>query len=462
MKDNTIISRFAPSPTGSLHAGNYRSALFAYLYTKKHNGIFKLRIEDTDKERSKKEYEEDIAEALEWIGLDYKEKVIQSEQIEKHTAYIEKLIADDKAYISKESPVKEGGRTEVIRFRNPGGVVTFTDLIRGEINTVVDDLGDFVIAKSLNEPIFHFAVVVDDFLMGVTHIVRGDDHISNTPRQILIQRALDIPTPIYAHLPMVLASDRTKLSKRKGARGLTEYKKRGYLPQSLINYMALVGWNPGSEQEIFTLNELIQVFDLEKVQKSGAIFDETKLDWVNKEHMSRLADDAFKIALQNYMRDYVDARTIETFNVLDFSKIKTLLRERMNFFGEIKDMLENGELAFISNAPVWGEISAEILICSEKMWKNGAGQKIEVTHNSTKNILTQVIEILGKYDGPWTTEGIKEAVWAFAEHEGRGVVLWPTRVALSGRAKSADPFTMAYILGKEETLERLGKAVLAL
>ncbi len=455
------ISRFAPSPTGRLHAGNYRSALFAYLYTKKNGGEFKLRIEDTDKERSKKEYEDDIIEALAWLGLDYSEKIIQTENAEKHREFIERLIAEDKAYISKEEPAKEGGRTEVIRFRNPNGIVKFNDLIRGEISFDTSDLKDFVIAKSLDEPIFHFAVVIDDHLMGINTIVRGEDHISNTPRQILIQQALGIETPIYAHLPMVLAKDRTKLSKRKGALPVTEYRKLGYLPSALLNYMALVGWNPGTEQEIFTLPELIDTFDLAKVQKSGAIFDEVKLDWMNKEHMGKLNDEEFLTQLRAYMQDFSDARTIELFESLDFEKVKDLIRNRMNYFGEIKNLLQGGELAFIEEAPVWTD-RADLLITPEKMRKNGAGQKVDVTRDSTKIILNQVLEILAKYEDEWNAEKIKETVWSFAEHEGRGVVLWPLRVSLSGREKSADPFSMAYILGKEETLKRIADAVLAL
>lgn len=478
-----IITRFAPSPTGLLHAGNYRTALFAYLYAKKHEkegGKFLLRIEDTDKARSKEEYKDNIIEALAWLGLPYEQIVIQSERAPAHREALQKLIDSGHAYISKEEIKKEGDRAEVIRFKNPNKKVIFKDLIRGDIETDTTDLGDFIIAKSMDEPVFHLAVVSDDAFMNVSLIIRGEDHISNTPRHILIQEALGVPTPMYAHVPLVLDKDRSKLSKRKGAITITEYKKRGYLPEALVNYMALIGWNPGTDQEIFTFDELVEKFDLSKVQKSGASFDQVKLDWVNKEHMNKLSDEDFKAKLSAYIHDYCDARTIELFESLDFDKIKGLLRDRMNNFGEIKDMLGEsadgmgtGELAFITHAPVWSKSNTDtnsdvnhganptLLICPSKMSKNGAGEKIEATPESTKAILNQVSEIISNYSGQWTADVIKEAIWPFAEHEGRGIVLWPTRVALSGKEKSPDPFSMMSILGKEETLKRLADAASA-
>ncbi|MEQ1561755.1 MAG: glutamate--tRNA ligase family protein, partial [Nitrospira sp.] len=291
-KNEKIITRFAPSPTGLLHMGNYRTAVFAFLYARKNNGQFILRIEDTDRQRSKKEYEDNILESLEWLGLKYDAFYRQSENIKDHTETLEKLIREDKAYISKEE-AKDGSGTikEIVRFRNPKKVVVFDDLVRGKIETDTTDLGDFVIAKSLTEPLFHLAVIVDDHNEGVTHVIRGEDHIPNTPRQILIHEALGIDVPKYAHLPLVLAEDRTKLSKRKGALPVTDYKDRGYLPQTLLNFMALIGWNPGGEQEVFSLDELIKLFDITKIQKGGGIFNPEKLDWLNKEHMKTLSLD---------------------------------------------------------------------------------------------------------------------------------------------------------------------------
>lgn len=456
---SSIITRFAPSPTGLLHAGNYRTALFCYLFSKKQGGEFALRIEDTDKNRSKPEYAENIIEALEWLGLSYTSTVIQSERVEDHQKALEQLIASGHAYISKEEVKKEGDREEVIRFKNPNKKVTFTDLIRGDITTDTTDLGDFVIARSMTEPVFHLAVVCDDAFMGVTHVVRGEDHISNTPRHILIQEALGLPTPTYAHLPMVLAKDRSKLSKRKGALPITEYKHQGYLPGAIVNYMALLGWNPGTDQEIFTFDELIQAFDLAKVQKSGAIFDDVKLEWINKEHLNLLSAEDFKAGLANYIAEYVDARHAEDIAKAGLDNIISVTRERMTHYGSIKESLSNGELDFIFSSPEFNTESVTSLIPGEKMRKNGVGEKVEVTPETTKAILTQVASILETVDeANWNKDSIKEALWPFAEHEGRGIVLWPTRVALSGREKSPDPFTIAEIIGKEQSITRLTKA----
>lgn len=284
-----IITRFPPSPTGPFHIGNVRTALFNYLFAKKNGGKFILRIEDTDKQRSKEEFEKGILEGLRWLSLEWDNKPLrQSERTEVYKKYLEKLIEEKKAYISEEL---EGDNREVIRFKNPNKLVSFSDLIRGEVKFDTTELGDFILAKNINEPLYHLAVVIDDFESGVTHVIRGEDHISNTPRQILIQEAISAPRPIYAHLPLILASDRSKLSKRKhgDSVSLDYYRQKGYLPQAILNYLSLLGWNPGTEQEIFSLDELIKEFDIAKIHKGGAVFDEKKLDWVNKEHIKRLS-----------------------------------------------------------------------------------------------------------------------------------------------------------------------------
>src|SRR3990167_8465845 len=280
---SSIVTRFAPSPTGLLHAGNYRTAVFAYLFARKEGGKFVVRIEDTDKERSKKEYEENILESLQWLNLGYDILYRQSDNTKRHEELLNKLIAEDKAYVSKEE-AGEGKRDEVIRFRNPGQQVSFEDMVRGTISFDTTELGDFVIARSASLPVFHFAVVVDDSDEGVTHVVRGEDHISNTPRQISLQEALEVPRPVYAHLPLIIGSDKSKLSKRKGAMAITEYRDRGLMPEALVNYDAFLGWHPGGEKELFTKDELVATFSLERVQKNAAMFDETKLLWFNREH----------------------------------------------------------------------------------------------------------------------------------------------------------------------------------
>ena len=276
-----IITRFPPSPTGNFHVGSARTALFNFLFARKNNGKFILRIEDTDKARSKKEFEDDIFESLEWLGLKYDEFYRQSDRGKIYRTYIEKILDDGSIYEDED---------KIIRFKNPNKKVKFNDLVRGEIEFDTTELKDFIIAKSVDEPLYHLAVVIDDFESNITHVIRGEDHISNTPRQILIQEAIGAPRPIYAHLPLILAPDRSKLSKRKHGESvsLDYYRDKGYSPEAMINYLALLGWNPGTEQEIFTLDELINVFDFSRVHKGGAIFDEKKLAWVNRKHFNKL------------------------------------------------------------------------------------------------------------------------------------------------------------------------------
>src|SRR3989344_5065054 len=265
MKKSQIKTRIAPSPTGDLHIGTARTALFNYLFTKQNNGKFIVRIEDTDKERSKKEFEDNILEELKWLGLD-----------------------NDKLYRQEESKAKMGKQIEVVRLKNPNKKVEFDDIIRGKIEFDTTELGNFVIAKNINEPLYHLAVVVDDYEMEISHIIRGEDHISNTPRQILIQEALGIDRPKYVHIPLILTQNRSKMSKRDNATSISEYRRKGYVSDALINYMALLGWNPGTNKELFTINELIEEFSIENIQKGGAIFDIEKLNWFNREYIKKI------------------------------------------------------------------------------------------------------------------------------------------------------------------------------
>jgi len=315
-ENKQIVVRMAPSPTGNLHIGTARTTLFNYLFAKKYGGKFILRVEDTDKERSTKEFEQDILKGLEWLGLSWDEFSRQSERTEIYKNYLKKMLDDGLVYISKEEVKEEGQRTEVIRFKNPNKKIKFQDLIRGEVEFDTTELKDFVVAKSMEEPLYHLAVVIDDHEMGVTHVIRGEDHISNTPRQILIQEAIEAPRPVYAHLPLILDSNRKKLSKREHGEAVWVdfYKNKGILPGALLNYLALLGWNPGTDQEIFTLDGLIEAFDIDKAHKGGAIFDIKKLEWVNKEHIKFLSpEEKLKIIAKDF-----DAQTEPT---LDKEKI---------------------------------------------------------------------------------------------------------------------------------------------
>ncbi|TSA43880.1 glutamate--tRNA ligase [bacterium] len=441
---STVVTRFAPSPTGLLHAGNYRTAVFAYLFAKHSGGKFIVRIEDTDVVRSKPEYEVNIVEALAWLELPFDALYRQSEHRLRHRELLEKLVAADVAYVSKETPQAPGDREEVIRFRNSGGAVTFTDVIRGPITTDVTDLGDFIIARSFDEPVFHFAVVVDDADEGVTHVIRGGDHISNTARQLLIQRALGLPEPLYAHLPLIMDNTHKKLSKRGGAKALTEYRDLGILPDALLNYLAFLGWNPGDDREYLSREELVKAFDISRVQKGSAVFDEVKLFSVNQHWMRELSDEAFLAHLTGHLPPG------ET-DPLILRKAVPLLKERAQTFEEARELLTS-ELSCLFQAP---DIEYDRLMAKELPDCPG------MTKTALKT-LSKAIESLPK---GVSSEVVKEALMPLANVEeakakgGRGAVLWPLRYALSGADRSPDPFTLISILGPEEAIARIQKAI---
>ena len=414
-----------------------RTAVFNYLFAKKHGGKFILRIEDTDRERSKKEYEQNIIDTLEWLDFKHDAFYRQSDHTERYSQAMSEMLAKDLIYISKETPTEEGQRSEVVRFRNPNKPLSFTDVIRGTITIDTTDLGDFIIGRSITEPLYHFGVVVDDFDEGVTHVIRGEDHIPNTPRQLLILEALGGTAPIYAHLPLVLGTDKTKLSKRKGAKAITQYRDEGFLPEAMINYLALLGWHPEGEQEIFTLDELVAAFTLERIQKSAGVFDEVKLRWFNHEHLKQLSNEVFMAGLITHAKE----ETLPTYT----ESIISLLRERSQTFGDAVEALRNGEFSFLS-----GEVA-----CTSELVLQGA--KAEAP--AVKENLQKVAELLQPLTaGDFTAESTKEIIFPYATEVGRASVLWPLRVALSGKEKSPDPFTLMGLVGKEKTLERIAKA----
>src|SRR6185312_1271519 len=260
---------------GYLHIGSVRTALFNYLFAEHNKGHMVFRFEDTDLERSKKEFEDDIINGMQWLGLSLDEPVRQSERTELYKKYLHELIENGHAYEAEESEANPGQK--VVRFKNPNKKITFTDAVRGEVTFDTTELGDFVIARTHDLPLYHLAVVIDDHDMGVTHVIRGEDHTSNTQRQILLIEALGFKRPAYAHIPLILASDRSKMSKRHGAVSINEYRAQGFIPEAILNYLALLGWNPGGEKELFTLDELVAQFTLERVHKAGAVFDIEKL-----------------------------------------------------------------------------------------------------------------------------------------------------------------------------------------
>lgn len=393
-----------------------------------------MRIEDTDKERSKKEFEDDIFNGLKWLGLDYDEVYRQSERTEIYRKYLKKLVESGNAYEAEDS---ESGGGKVIRFKNPNIKISWNDLIRGKIEFDTTELKDFIIAKNMETPLYHLAVVVDDLEMGVTHIIRGEDHISNTPRQILIVRALGAIESSYAHIPLILAPDKSKLSKRHGAVSVNEYTRLGYEPEAVINFLALIGWNPGDEREIFTLKELVSEFKLEKVQKGGAVFNKEKFDWVNKEHIKLLG----AMEAQNRIKKLLINQKVSE-EMID--KLCPIVIDRISRFGEIPEMIESGELDYFFTKP---EYESKSLLWQKKPDPVSARKHLE----KVSAILSDLKD--------FSQENVKKAIWEYAEKEGRGEVLWPMRYALSGRDKSPDPFTLAYVLGKKETVERLNNAL---
>lgn len=444
MTETKVITRFAPSPTGVLHIGSVRTALYSWIYARQNGGKFILRIEDTDRERSKVEFEENIIDGLKWLGLTHDEFYRQSDRGAIYKKHLVDLIAKGSVYVSQEEPKEPGDRSEVMRFRNPNRVVTFRDEVRGDISFDTTELGDFVVAKDFDTPLYHFAVVVDDFEMGVTHIIRGDDGISNTPRQILIQEALGAIRPIYTHLPMILAPDKTKLSKRHGALAVTEYREEGYLPEAVLNFVAFMGWNPGNDQEIISIAEMLKLFTLTKVQKGAAVFNIDKLKWLNKQYMRLLPEE--KICEEILGRFPKELRAKASDNQDIFKKTLPVIIDHIATFGEVSVLAEAGEYDYFFEDPVYDPMK---LLWKDENEKSKATQKLDKTFALLNGI----------DDTFFTPETIKAALWEYATEAGRGSVLWPMRYALSGREKSPDPFTLAGILGKETTCGRISTAL---
>jgi glutamyl-tRNA synthetase len=440
-----VITRLPPSPTGHLHIGTARTALFNYLFAKKHGGEMIFRSEDTDKERSKREYETEIIDGLRYLGINWDNETIyrQSERGAIYRTYLEKAIAEGSLYISKEESKKDPGQmVEVVRLKNPNKSITFKDEIRGEITFDTTELGDLVVARSLDDALYHFTVVVDDFEMGVTHVLRGEDHISNTPRQILIQEAIGAHRPVYAHLPLILAPDRSKMSKRHGAVAVKEYLVEGFVPEAIINYLALLGWNPGTDQEIFTLPELIEQFSLENVHKSGAVFDRQKFLWINKEHLNKMPEADY----YSMIKSALPSRVTELIDYSDdrLKKLIPSIRERISLKSEATTAGQAGEYDFAFSEPT--------INLDQIKWKNDSSV------SDVKPRIEMIVKLLESADFS-STETIKASIWEYVEKTGKGEVLWPMRVALTGLERSPDPFTVAFIIGQESTLGRLNKLI---
>jgi nondiscriminating glutamyl-tRNA synthetase len=475
--------RIAPSPTGQMHVGTARTALFNWLFARQHGGTFVLRIEDTDVERSKKEYEAEIFEGLEWLGMTWDEgpdahggadkgafgPYRQSERTSIYRKYLQELLEKGEAYYcycTKEDleaqrqallaaglPPRYNGhcrnlveppagrKPEVIRFKVPETKIEFKDLIHGK--TVFDTalFGDQVIAKDLDTPLYNFAVVVDDALMEITHVIRGEDHLSNTPKQILMQHALGFPTPHYAHLPLILNPDRSKMSKRFADVALLGYCDRGYLPDGIINFIGLLGWHPKDDHEVFTRDYALEHFEMSRVQQSGAIFNEEKLDFVNREHM-RMTPIIELVTLTTpfYKKAGVAIPTAADENYEILQKVVALQLGRAK---TLVDVVEGSRFFF-----AMPEYDAKLLY-----WK-------ETSVSDTLESLRATLAILETHAvNQFERVPLLEALTPLTEKISRGGVLWPLRVSLSGQAASPDPMEIMEVLGKKESLARLSAAI---
>ena len=462
-----IKTRIAPSPTGYLHVGTDRTALFNFLFARHNGGEFILRIEDTDLERSDKNFEDDIIAGLKWLGIDWDGEITrQSERIDVYEKYLKKILADGNAFYcphsqqeldeerkkqvaNKFSPqhtcdardlsAQAGKKLDkgLIRFKNNAEkIVKFKDEIRGEIEFDPALLGDFSLAKNLRTPLYNFAVVVDDATMEISHVIRGEDHISNTPKQILLEEALGLPQPIFAHLPLILGKDRSKLSKRHGATSVIDYKNEGYLPDALFNFMALLGWNPGTEQEIFSKEELIKVFSIDRVQGSGAIFDMTKLDWMNGEYIRHKSPRELLKLARPYLGDLINN------NLLPENKIEQIVALEQPRLKKLSELAEKTDYFF--KEP---EYDASLL-----KWKQMDNLTIRNSLETAKFILQQVAE------NGMTKENL-EKLFLAKTNKDRGELLWPLRVALSGKKFSPGPFEIMAVLGKDAAISRINAAI---
>ena len=470
--------RFAPSPTGYLHIGNARTALFNYLFARKNNGSFILRIEDTDRERSSKEYETALMEDLRWFGIDWDEgpdvggdsgPYRQMDRLDTYRRFSGRLLDEGKAYrcyCTKEeieernrqagrnesagydnrcrgltaeaaAGYEREGRKPVLRFRFPEKTVKVNDLIRGEVTFESEHIPDFVIMKSDGLPTFHFAVVVDDYLMNITHVIRGEDHLSNTPKHIMLFEALGAPVPQFAHMSMTLGPDKTRLSKRHGATSVRAYREAGYLPEAFFNYISLLGWGTTESQDIFSREELVQAFSLERCQKASAVCAPDKLLWMNG----------------YYMRKTTPAR------------ILSLSLPFLEASGMVKGKLSAEESAYLEKAVALEQEKIKLLkdvpyhigfFVREPEYEEKAVDKHLAEDG--KRVLSELLPALEGCED-WKMATLEEAVRRFCDEKEYkpGDVFHPLRVAVSGKTKGPGLFEMMELLGKAKVTERTKK-----
>lgn len=474
-----VVTRFAPSPTGFMHIGGVRTALFAYLYAQKTGGDFILRIEDTDKAREVEGSIEHIMESLRWLGIEWTNgpdnpgphgSCKQSDRLEIYKRFAQKLIDKGLAYPDPYTPeevttFREAAELEkrpfLMRNHRPETFETWDgtkplrfkvpeikryhwhDEVMGDLEGGEEMLDDFIIIKADGYPTYNFAHIVDDHLMEVTHVMRGQEFIASTPKFLSLYDALEIPYPKFVSMPPIMAADgKKKLGKRDGAKDILEYRTDGYLPETMRNFLALIGWNPGGQQEIFADEELIEAFSIERIQKSGGAFNEEKLNWMNKEYLAKMTAPDFA----EYTKQFLPQAVI---SLSDFSderliKLAPSIQERVHVGTEITQAATEGEYNWAFAAP---EVPKDMIT-----WKN------DESYEAALPRLGKAVELLSEADFE-SPETIKEALWAYAEEVGKGELLWPLRVSLTGLERSPDPFTCAFVLGKKEVLKRIQSSI---
>jgi len=425
--NSTTRVRFAPSPTGYLHVGGARTALFNWLYARHVGGKFLLRIEDTDKQRSTDEHTKVILGGLTWLGLDWDEEpVFQGARVKRHQEVADTLLAAGQAYL-------EDG---AIRFRLPPGAIAWDDAVHGPISFQGEDIKDFVILRSDRTPIYNFAVVVDDVDMAITHVLRGDDHISNTPKQIALYRALGAALPVFGHVPMIHGPDGKKLSKRHGAEAVGDYEHMGILPAAMRNFLALLGWSPGGDREIMTLDEMVRLFSFEGIQKKPAIFDMTKLEWMNGQYLSMAsADQLYPLVAPQLQQLGLNGNKDAVLKAI--AAVKTRSRTTLDVAKQVAVRLDPKFVTFDDKA-------------KKEIAKDPAGYKAS---------LEASLAVLRKTD--WTPEALEKGLRALADETGvaAGKVFQPIRIALTGGTVSEPVNELLYVVGKEAALKRLQAAV---
>lgn len=483
-----VVTRFAPSPTGFVHVGSIRTALYAWLWAHKHKGTFILRIEDTDKNREVDGSIENITSSLKWLGLDWDEgpgiegpnaPYLQSERLSKYREYAQILIDKGYAYpdpytaeeleafraqadlekkpflYREHRPTKfdlwDG--TKPLRFKTPTiKRYEWDDAVYGHLSAGEEALDDFILIKSDGYPTYNFAHIVDDVEMNVTHVMRGQEFISSTPKFLSLYEALGLETPIFATLPPIMAPDgKKKLGKRDGAKDVLEYKNEGILPDAMINFLALLGWNPGDDREVMPRNDLIDSFEISRVQHSGAQFNEEKLLWINREYIKMLSYEDQEEYISSFISNEI--KSLPHFSTEMLHKITPIIIERISSGLDVEMMCVNGDMEYFFKLP---NLKKELLNKEAKKYIDQTLSEDSITINN----LQKTIELLSSVENNnWNKDTIKNVLWDYASSVGRGSLLWPMRYALSGCEKSPDPFILAEIFEKEGTIQRLNMAL---